>query len=89
MEVLPYAHLALAQRYQRLDEGAGGAIGAGSFGRVYQGWDALTQRVVCIKRQPMKSKSNSTLSTETAVYEMLRAFPHANVAHMLDRVFRI
>ena len=37
------AHLAREDRYVVLGEGQGGSIGAGAYGRVYVGFDRLTQ----------------------------------------------
>ena len=82
MEAPAAARMRLSERYLRLDEGQGGAIASGSFGRVYLAMDQLTQQPVAVKRQPAGHRS---CAREMAVYEVFRAFPHDNILLMLDR----
>ena len=69
------------ERYRRLLEGEGGAIDAGSYGRVYMAIDLATQREVALKRQPLPS---STAAREFATFRALAEYPHPNVITMLD-----
>lgn len=43
------------ERYVRFEEGiAGGAVGAGSYGKVHSSYDKLLQQHVMVKRQPLQ-----------------------------------
>ena len=44
-------------RYQLMGEGSGGAIGTGSFGKVYAAVDKVTGATVAVKRQSLPSES--------------------------------
>ncbi len=72
MECLPAARASVHERFIRLDEGQDIYIGKGGFGKVYQGWDRLAQRIVAVKRQPAKGQSLH----ELAVFDTLRIMEH-------------
>ena len=73
--------LAGTNRYRRLDEGSGlGAIGWGSFGRVYAAVDLQSDNTVVVKRQ---SVSSSAASRELLWYKALSQVPHPNVMKLL------
>ena len=72
-----------SERYVRFEEGvAGGAVGKGSYGRVYSSYDRLLQQHVMVKRQPLQH--SALLERELLSFQTLRAFPHPNVVRMLD-----
>ena len=72
-----------AERYKRFEEGVvGGAVGEGSYGKVYSALDKLLNQHVMIKRQPFRR--NPLLERELLAFQALRAFPHKNVVKMLD-----
>jgi len=68
------------QRFKRLGEDTDGVVAAGGFGQVYKGYDALTQKMVFVKRQDVKGPSGCR---ESACYNMLESFPHPNLLKMM------
>ena len=69
-------------RYRRYDEGCGlGAVGSGSYGRVYIGHDLVLGTVCALKRQ---EKRTPATSRELAFYKSMSQFPHPNVMALLD-----
>ena len=76
---MPAAWLTLDQRFTRVGEGGDGAVGQGSFGEVFQGFDELMQRHVFIKRQ--KCETNQA-AKEMACYNLLSSFPHPNIVRV-------
>ena len=67
------------KRFTRIGEGGEGAVGHGSFGEVFQGYDELRHEAVFIKRQ---RKDTDQAAKEMACYNMLEAFPHPNILRM-------
>ena len=69
-------------RYRRLDEDTlQGAVGQGSFGKVFAAVDLRTQTTVAIKRQQVPSDA---ASRELCWYRALSQATHPNVMHLLD-----
>ena len=68
------------QRFKRLGEDTDGVVAVGGYGQVYKGYDALTQKMVCIKRQDIKGPS---VCRESACYNMLESFPRPNLLKMM------
>ena len=66
-------------RFKRIGEADGGAVAAGGFGKLFQGFDRLRQQVVFIKRQ---SPNTEAAAREVASYNTLQAFPHPNIVQM-------
>ena len=77
----PAAFLSPVQRYIRLNEGSGGAVAAGSFGRVYVAVDAVTNKTVAVKRQNVP---NDQAVAEFLAYCTLAHFRHPNVMQLLN-----
>ena len=73
MQVPEALRLRGEERYRRLLEGEGGAIDAGSHGRVYVAIDLATQREVALKRQPLPSAS---AAREFTTFRALTQYPH-------------
>ena len=72
----------MAQRYSRLDEGHGlGAVGKGSFGRVYAAVGAQSKMAVAVKRQQFPSDA---AQRELSFYKALSHAKHRNVLELLD-----
>jgi hypothetical protein len=69
-----------SSRYVRLDEGAGGAMGHGTVGRVYIAIDKVTNQVVAVKRQSVPSEA---ASREFAARSMLCSVPSPDILMML------
>jgi serine/threonine protein kinase len=76
---MPAAYWNKDERFKRIGEGGEGAVGQGSFGEVFQGFDELKQEAVFIKRQ---RKDTDQAAKEMACYNMLEAFPHPNIIRM-------
>jgi hypothetical protein len=68
-------------RYARVAEGQGGAMGHGSFGRVYFAVDRLTNEVVAVKRQGVPGQA---AGRELATLLMLRSYPSPNIVQTLE-----
>ena len=66
-------------RFRRVGESGGGAVGRGSFGDVFLGFDELKQEQVFIKRQ---RRDSPEAAKEMACYNMLESFPHPNLIRM-------
>ena len=66
-------------RFRRVGESGGGAVGRGSFGAVFMGFDELKQEQVFIKRQ---RRDSPEAAKEMACYNMLESFPHPNLIRM-------
>ena len=76
---MPAAHWNKDERFKRIGEGGEGAVGQGSFGEVFQGFDELRQEAVFNKRQ---RNDTDQAAKEMACYNMLEAFPHPNMIRM-------
>ncbi len=73
---------AAAARYQRIDEGCGlGAVGRGSYGKVYVALDRETGETVAVKRQQLPSRA---ATTELSIFKALSQVPHQNVLRLLN-----
>ena len=81
MELPCSARRAAHLRY-KLISGNGDTVGRGTYGRVYQAVDQLTGDVVAVKTQ---NKDTDSARREIATYELLRSYPHQNIARMLNR----
>ena len=68
------------QRFKRLGEDTDGVVAVGGYGQVYKGYDALTQKMVFVKRQDVNCPS---ACRESACYNMLESFPHPNLLKMM------
>jgi len=76
---MPAAYMQIDKRFTRIGEAMGSAIGSGSYGHVFQGYDELKQRTVFIKRQKTNTQQ---AAQEHACYNMLAAYPHPNIVQM-------
>ena len=79
MEPPPAAYLPDNDRYTRLGESSGGVVGRGGFGKVFQGFDKLTNQHLTIKRQKI---DDPAAGIEVAVFRTLKAFPNDNILAM-------
>ena len=79
MEAPAAAYLPDNERYIRLGESAGGVVGRGGYGKVFQGLDTLTNRHLTIKRQKYDGPA---AGNEVAVFRMLLAYPHDHILAM-------
>ena len=59
MQPLANAFLPDHERFVRLAEEAGGVLGVGGFGTVFQGYDKLRGEQVTIKRQDLQDEAAS------------------------------
>jgi len=70
------------KRYQRVMEGFGGAVGAGSFGRVYLAIDRITNIHVAVKRH--NKLPNPEAGREFTIYALLMNYPCLHVMALTD-----
>ena len=70
----------MQHRFKLLGEAdGGGCLHAGGFGKVFRGFDHLTQQMVFVKRQ----STSANAGKESSCFRMLQAFPHPNIVKMV------